>query len=644
MCAGGSSLISFFTQYWPNRPAFFTAFLTLLVAATGFVATGVHSAQAQSVQADSMQIRRFRLADSYLRAGRYERAITLLEDLYAASPDTYAFYSKLKEAYESVKRYDDAIALVEERLAQNRVPVRLSEKARLLYLKGDEEAAFATWDEAIAAAPDQRSTYRVVYQALVDARRFQRAIDVLERGREHLHAPHEFRIEIAYLYSLTGQHDNAIQEYLDLLAANERRLGFVRSRLSTFIQQDDALSVSIAATQSAVRETPMNLAYRELLAWLHMEAEQYREAFNVYRAIDRLQQVDGRRLLAFARQAADAEAYDVALNAYQEILSRYPNSPVAPEAQHSLGDMHRRWAETTGERVFDDEGHRKPAPHYEAAADAYRTYLQKYPTREAYPTVLQKLGRLQQDVFMRLNEAEATLREVVNRYPESEAADEARYDLGRIALLRNDISDARLAFSRLIERLRTGDLAERARYELALLHFYQGEFETALARVKTTNTNTATDVANDAIELKVLLLQNKGPDSLNTPLRRYADAKLLQRQRRYDQALATIDSLLINYGQHSLADEARFLRATVLREQGRAEPAMKAFAEIPLMFPQSPLADRSLYRVARLQETSLNDTAAAIDTYTRLLEQYPNSLLASKARERIRALQQSVSS
>jgi tetratricopeptide (TPR) repeat protein len=640
MHAGGSSPTLFFTQF----QRLFQHLRTLCLAAVLLASASALPAAAQPVEADSMQVRRFQLADSYLRAGQTDRAITLLEDLYAENPDTYAFYSKLKEAYESVKRYDDAVALVDERLAQDRTAVRLSEKARLTYLSGDEEAAFATWDEALATAPDQATTYRIVYQALVDARRFERAIDVLEQGRTQLGQSDEFRIQIAYLYSLTGQHTAAINEYLALLSDNERRLGFVRSRLSTFIQQDDALSASIEGVETAVRTNPMNLAYRELLAWLHMEAEDYRAAFDVYRAIDRLQQESGRRLLGFARQAADAEAYGVALDAYDELLSRYPDAPVTPEARHSLGDMHRRWAETTGERVFDDRGNRITAPHYEAAVDAYRTYLQEYPDREAYPVVLRKLGRLQQDVFLRLNEAESALREVVNRYPESEAADEARYDLGRLALMRNNLDDARLTFSRLVERLRTGDLAEQARYELALLQFYEGSFETAMARIRSTNTNTSTDVANDAIELKVLILQNKGPDSLNTPLRHFAEARLEHRQRRFNQALATLDTLLTVYGQHALNDEARFLRASVLRDQGRADSAEVAFAELSMLFPQSPLADRSLFEAARLQEEALGDPASALKTYTKILEQYPSSLLAARARERIRALQANTSS
>ncbi len=619
---------------------FFTSRLRVGAALAGLVLVLLPAFPAQAQQPDSTELRRFRLADSYLRAGRTERAITMLEDLYANSPSTYVFYNKLKEAYENVKRYDDAIALVEERMDNQKAPSTLSEKARLLYLKGNEQQAFETWDDAIALAPDQQTTYNVVYRALVDLRRFDRAIEVLEQGRERLGTPNAFQTQIAYLYNLNGQHQNAIQEYLDLLAQNEQQLGFVRNRIDTFIQQDDALTASIKGAEAGVRDKPLNTAYRELLAWLYLEAERYSEALDVVRALDRLGQKQGQRLIAFARQAADANAFAAAETAYQEILDRYPDASTAREAQRGLGDIHRRWADHLDEQVFDSDGNRISAPHYEAAADAYRTYLQRYPSADAAAYVLRQLGRLQQDVFRQLGEAESTLRQVVGQYPDSPAADEARYDLGRIALMRGNLEEARLTFSRLVGSLRTGDLAEQARYELALIHFYRGELEAAKTQAAAVKANTSTDVANDAIELNVLMLQNTGPDSLNTPLKLYGQAKLQQRQRRHAAALATLDSLLSAHGRHALADEARFQRARTLRAQRRYEAAHHAFAEVTLMHPQSPFADRSLFESAEIQAEALDNPEAALELYRRLLQEYPQSLLASQARSRIRSLEQ----
>lgn len=607
-----------------------------LIIAAGLAAAA--PAQAQDEGIDSTQVARYQLADSFLRAGQFDRAITLLEDLYASSSGHYAFYDKLKEAYEGIKRYDDAIDLVNARLEQNRAPDLLADLARLYYLKDDEEFAYATWDEAIDEAPDNPNSYRIVYQSLLDVRQFERAIDVLLRARESTGQADAFVVDLAYLFNLTGRHEEAMTEYLSVLAENGRQLGFVRSRLSRFIEQEEALRSSIAAAERAVRREPLNHAYRELLGWLYIEAESYQNAFDAYRAIDRLQQEDGQVLFRFAQMAADAAAYDVASDAFQEVLTRYPDAPSAPQAMAGFGEMHERWADKLGERAVDSRGRRSDAPHYETALETYQAFLEEHPTHPFYPGVLRRIGRIQQDVFYDLDAAEATLQEVVSRYQATDAANEAEFDLGRTALMRGDLDGARLRFARIEERLRTGELAEQARYRLALIHFFQGEFDAAQTVADVIDVNTSTDVSNDAIELKLLLMENRGPDSLNTPLQTFARAMLYDEQRRPQLALDTLESALARYPDHALADDIRFLRANVLRRMGQTTEARDAFAELPLMHPQSHLADRALFYAAEIEERELDSKDEAITLYTRLLSEYPGSLLAAQARDRIREL------
>lgn len=594
-------------------------------------------AQDTSGPVQGTQAERFRLAERYLRGGQTGKAIALLEDLRAENPGTPVFYQKLEEAYESQKRYDDAIALVEREMAQRGRSARLvAEKARLQYLGGDEQTAFATWDAAVAAAPGERQTYQVVQSILTDARLFRQAAEVIRRGREALGEPAAFRLQLAYLYSLTSQHEQAITEYLALLKEEPKRLRFVERRLGRFIEQEEALQESIAATSRAVRAEPLNRAYRELMGWLYLEAGEHRKALRAYRAIDRLEGEDGRVLFSFAGKAADAGAYAVALDAYDRILERYPDAPVAPEALRGRGQMLERWA---GEQSGDaaDE-------HYEEALAAYRDFLDEYPQHQAYPSVLRAVGRLQQDVLFELDAAEQTLQEVIDRYASTRAADLARYDLGRLQVMRGDLTDARLAFSRLVERLRTGDLAEQARYEQALLHFYQGEFDAASTLLDAVGNNTSTDVSNDGIGLGVLLAERKAArDTTGQALALYARVRLRRRQRRPDDALALIDTLLTQHGAHPVADDARFLKAQVLAENGSAEDAAAAYAQVALAHPRSALADRSLFEAARLQENALDDPAAALETYTRLLSDYPGSLHVPDARARIRALRSEVS-
>jgi tetratricopeptide (TPR) repeat protein len=599
---------------------------------------GLLPAPLQAQSADSTELRRFRMADARMQAGKYEEAIQILESLYEKSPENSSFYRKLKEAYESVKRYGDALQLVEERIGGGPTPSLLSEKARLLYRNGAQKQATETLENAISLAPDQTSTYRIVYQTLVDIRRFKEAIDVLKRARKTLENNALFRTELAYLYGLDGQHKNAMREYVVLLEQAPQRTALVRNRLQTFVEQGEGISSSVTVLKEAVEEHPLNPAYRRLLAWLYMKTENYTAAYDVYRALDRLQQQKGQALFSFAQKAADADQYAVATKAFKAILEKHGEAEVAPEAQRALGDTYRRWAES---EHGSSPARLDSTARYDAAREAYRTFLENDPEHDAYPKVLARLGRLQLDVYRDLDAAQSTLEEVVSTYPpKSSSAKKARYDLGRVALLEGNFEQARVLFSRLAELLRSGDLADQARFELALLQFYQGEFDAAVTRAKATSANASSDVTNDAIELNVLIQENKGPDSLNTALRLYARAQLRARQHRHDKATAHLDSLLQNHARHPLADDARFHRAKLYEAQGDTSRAIEAYKQRPQTHPRSPHSDRSLYRLGELYEAQ-NRSAIAIEVYNRLLAEYPKSLLASDARSRLRTLQTS---
>src|SRR5690606_24815312 len=134
--------------------------------------------------------------------------------------------------------------------------------------QGNEAAALEAWNNTLETSPDP-NRHRIVYNAMADVRLLEQAAEVLEKGRVALENPTAFQTELAYLHSLTGQHGKAVEEYLGILAENQEKLSFVRNRLSRFMEQGGALAASIAAAERAVRQEPLNRAYRELLAWLY---------------------------------------------------------------------------------------------------------------------------------------------------------------------------------------------------------------------------------------------------------------------------------------------------------------------------------------------------------------------------------------
>lgn len=582
--------------------------------------------------------RKFLLASTYMKSGQFERAIPVLEDLYADDPGTNAYFLRLKEAYSEMKRYADALHLVEQRIRLGATPYLLAEKGALLIRMDEPDKAFAAWDEAIDLTPSRSLAYREVYRAMISVRMYEEAIDVLLRARRELDFPAAFRSELAELFSMTGRTAEAMSEYLEIVRESPDQQAYVRSRLTRMSENRDMYRDALPVVEQAVRKDPTNRPIRELAAWMYREAGSYDRALDANRAIDRLENEEGRVLFMFALNAADGQAFEYAFEALDDIVRWYPDSPTAVSAVLTRADLLNIMGELANESAFDEKGNRIPAEHFDAALATYRSFIQDYPADPRIPDVLWRMATLQLDHFHELGEAESLLKEIVATYPQSDRTNRARYDLAVIQLLRGDLGGARLSFDGLENELRIGELAERSRFEMALLAYYEGHFESALTLVDALDQNTSTDVANDAIELKVLIRENRGPDTLDTALRGYAKAELASRQRRYEESLVILDQLKLTFPSHPLIDEIGYRRAEALENLGRFKESQTAFEEVATEFPDSYLADRSLFAAARIYDEHLGDPAAAIEAYSNVLLRYPGTLLAPEIRSRIRKL------
>lgn len=586
----------------------------------------------------------FVLAVQMLSNGDAEGAVPLLEDAYADDPTAVPVWLKLKEAYEATRRYDDVLRLVDDRIArEGRGVGLLAERGVALYRAGRTAEAEAAWAEAVRVAPEAEQTYRTVANAVGGLRLFVEAADVLDAGRQVL-GDDAFLLERAHLYGLGLDYERAITLYLQLLADQPEHVGGVRARLTRLLTGQNAPQIFAAAVDRAIALDPLNRAYRELSAWLALERGDYDAALDAMRALDRLEQEDGQTLVAFAQQAVAAGSREAAARAFDEVLERHAGTPAAAVA---LVARARLWDDAA--RADREVASHGPTPAADAARDLYRQFLDVHPTAAEAPAVQLALADLLRDVYRDFDGSNALLeRATLGRDPG--VAAQARLALGEVAVRKGDLNAARERFADVDEAIRIGPLAEQARYELALLDFYEGFMFSALARAEALDENTAADASNDAIALRVTLSETLDQDTppdpnedlTDDPLHIYARAALLHRRDLPREALATLDTLdAALSGPAALGDEALYLRASVLRQSGEAAEAVAVLDALAEQFPLSYFRDRALRLQALLLEHDLDDPAAAAERYERLLEGFGGSPYAPEARDALRRLRSS---
>ena len=590
--------------------------------------------------------RSYTLATVLLRNGRVDEATAMLEDLYHDGP-SLAVWLKLKEAYLAGGRFDALAALVDSRIErEGRTPDLLAERGGALHRAGHTDQARQAWGQAIAAAPDAEMTYRMVADQQAALRLFAEAAAVYDQGRQRLGDDALFLLERAQLSGLALDYTQAADLYLQLLAVSPQYRSAVQSQLTRLLPGRDAPEIFAAAVERAAALDPLDRSLRELQSWLALERGDYDTALDAVRALDRLEREQGETLLAFAVQAQSAQgdgpaagAPQAAARALDEILERHPDGPAARPARLMRARLHDRAARDARERA--DLG---PTPNADAARDGYIATLDAFPGDDAAPAAALALADLLREVYRDYDGSEARLNQAASGRNPALAA-QARLALGDVALRRGDLDAARERFSDVDETIRVGPLAEQARYELALVDFYQGFMFSALARAEALDENTAADAANDAIALRVTLTEVLDPeappedDPSATPVHVYARAALLHRQGQTAATLVTLDSLdaAVN-ATHPLADESLYLRASALLAAGQAGPAVETLDRLEAEHADSFFLDRALRLQAQAYERDLDRADAAAERYDRLLERFPGSPLAPEARAELRRL------
>ncbi len=374
------------------------------------------------------------------------------------------------------------------------------------------------------------------------------------------------------------------------------------------------------AVDRAQTRDPLNRAYRELASFLALERGDFDAALDGIRALDRLDREEGQSLVAFAATAEAAGARDAAQRALDETLARHPTGVAAPEALLARAGLADRRARDAAERTPG------PTPRADAARTDYLAFRDQYPGFAGADRAALDLAHLERDVYLDFAASESLL-ETAAEARDQAVAGRARLDLGDVAVRRGDLDAARERFQTVDETLGTGPLAEQARFELALLDFYQGYVFSALARVEAIDENTAADATNDAIALRVTLNENAGEagsaDSTNAALKAYAAASLLVRQGQDARALAALDSLGRAVGEHPLQDEVLFLSAQAQRRLGRPAEAVATLDRLAADVPDSFFRDRALVLQADIAEHGLSDRDAAMARLTSLLRRFP---------------------
>ncbi|HVV56178.1 MAG TPA: tetratricopeptide repeat protein, partial [Mucilaginibacter sp.] len=145
-------------------------------------------------------------------------------------------------------------------------------------------------------------------------------------------------------------------------------------------------------------------------------------------------------------------------------------------------------------------------------------------------------------------------------------------------------------------------------------------------------------IANDALNLSLLITDNLAADSTGNALKMYARADLQIFAERPDQAVAILDSIDAKYPNNSLFDDILMAKARIRIQEKNYTDAVTLLKKIVEAHPNNLWADDAVFMLGDIYENQLNDKEMAKAYYRKIITDYPGSLWINEARKRFRIL------
>ena len=125
-------------------------------------------------------------------------------------------------------------------------------------------------------------------------------------------------------------------------------------------------------------------------------------------------------------------------------------------------------------------------------------------------------------------------------------------------VLQEKFNEALIYYTQIQRNLKNSTISQEARFKVAKTSYYKGDFQWAESQLKILKASTSQLIANDALDLKLLISDNKYDDSLQTALKLYAKADLFAFQNKTDDAITLLDKILNEHKTETIVAQALF--------------------------------------------------------------------------------------
>lgn len=569
------------------------------------------------------------LAEEYFKAGDFDKAANEYGKLLKSNV-TWARLSRYVASLQKSNKADDALKYLrkQQRGDEPNRPYYELLAGHLTEQQGDTVQAGTQFTAALQSSKSSTAKLEKVATAFSELGETRWAVRAYETAREVSRDATAYSEELMALYRATGQTEKAISEIV-ITAKQTDKKETVLAALQGYINTKDEPLVE-KALYAKIQQEPNELAFNELLIWYFVQKQKFSRALMQEKATDKRLKLAGGKVYELGMLAMNNKEYKTAADAFEYVTATYPQGQLYPFARRLVINAREEQVKNTYpvdkieirklindyQRMLQEIGTNvKTLEALRSTANLYGNYLD---SKDTALTVL--------DLAIDLGKADRNF------------VDKCKLDKGDIYLLKGEPWESTLLYSQVEKSQKEELLGYEAKLKNAKLHYYKGSFTVAKDILDVLKLATSREIANDAEQLSLLIVDNTGMDSTEAAMRWYADVELLLFQNKTDEAVNNLNQMLTKFADHSLVDEVLWLRANTYLKQGKITEALDDLKTIIAKYPNDILGDDAQFTQGKIYEERLKDKQAAMDAYQKVLTNYSGSIHGAEARKRFRAL------
>ena len=564
------------------------------------------------------------LAQNYYDRGDFGKAIIIYEQLVKNQPNNYNYFQKQVSCYQQLLAFDKAEIAIKSRLEKTKQPNLYIELGFNYQLQKNTDKAKKNYQIALDKIKENpNNVYNLArdfeLKSLID-----QAILAYELGaKDNPNA--NFDYQIALLQGQLGKMDLMVDKLLDYAFKFPSNTAQVQYQLTKFISEDTQKTFAENIKKALLLKTQktQDIFWNQFMSWFFVQQKDYGKAFIQEKAIFKRNPEYFINIINLAQLTIQEKESETAQNILNFILQNTQDKIIQIDAQYNLLNI---------------DINKLEAKDYVEFQKKIDDLLIQYGFSNATLKLQILKAHFESFYLKKFETAKTTLTNALTLPINNYQIADVKMELADVLLLDQKFNQAIIYYAQIEDDLKNDAMAHEASFKMARASYFKADFIWAQEQFKVLKSSTSQLIANDSMELFLLINDNTVEDSTQVALKKFAKADFYKYQNKNTEALQDFKTILTEH-KGQVIEDVTLLRLGQLNEKlSNFKEALNYYQEIIDKHTEGIYVDEALFYSAEIFQKQLVDLDKAKQYYEKIIFKHEDSIFFVEARNNFRKL------